>query len=97
MAFKVSRDVDTAGGDLIPSSSDIFVEDELIILDGDAVKSHGDNAHSNATVDVTFTSDVFGNDEKVAVEFSDSNGTGDKATCGHKLTASQSTVTVNVQ
>ena len=95
MAFRVSRDVDTAGGDLIPSSSDIFVEDELIILHGDDVAGHGD--HSNATVDVTFTSDVFGNGEKVAVEFSDGDSTGDKATCGHKLTASQSTVTVNVQ
>ena len=103
MAYFVARDPDTASGDLIPSTSDIFIEDELIILDGDSVASHGSGSHSNATVDVTFTSDVFGNDKLVAVGYDDmgtadsADDTGDKATCGHKLTDSQTTVTVNYE
>jgi len=98
MAYFVARDPDTASGDLIPSTSDIFVEDELIILDGDSVASHGSGSHSNAKVDVTFTSDVFGNDKLVAVGYdAGPPATGDKATCGHELTDSQTTVTVNYE
>lgn len=101
MVYRVSRDVDTASGDLIPSSSDIFVEDELIILNGDSVEDHGSGSHKNATVVVTFTSDVFGNDKLVATDFEENDPAtsaddqGDKASCGHPLTASQDTVTVN--
>jgi len=98
VVYRVSRDVDTASGDLIPSSSDIFVEDELIILNGDSVVSHGSGSHAAAKVVVSFTSDVFGNDKLVAVEFdAGPPATGDKASCGDPLTASQSTVFVNNQ
>ena len=102
MPYFIARDVDFAGGspaDLIPSTTDIFVEDELIILDGDDVAPHG--GHGSATVNVTFTDDVFGNDKLVAVGYDDNGGagpiTGDKATCDHKLTDSQTTVTVNYE
>lgn len=98
MPYFVARDPDTASGDLIPSTSDIFVENELVILDGDRVASHGSGSHSNATVNVTFTSDVFGNDKLVAVGYDAGPPvTGDKATCNHQLTDSQTTVTVNYE
>ena len=96
MPYFVARDPDTASGDLIPSTSDIFVEDELVILNGDSVASHGSGSHGSATVNVTFTSDVFGNGKLVAVGYdAGPPATGDKATCNHELTSSQSTVTVN--
>ena len=41
----VSRDNDTAGGDLIPSQTTVKANDELIIVDGDGVAGHGIAPH----------------------------------------------------
>lgn len=43
----VCRDNDTAGGDLIPSQSTVFVNSEKIIVDGDSVAGHGESPHDS--------------------------------------------------
>jgi hypothetical protein len=46
----ISRDNDKAGGDLIPSQSTVYANNELVIVDGDAVAGHGDFPHIPQTV-----------------------------------------------
>jgi uncharacterized Zn-binding protein involved in type VI secretion len=46
----VSRDNDTAGGDLIPSQSTVFANNELVIVDGDDVEGHGPGEHAAPTM-----------------------------------------------
>ena len=45
----VSRDNDTAGGDLIPSQTTVKVDGELVIVDGDGVAGHGVASHISQT------------------------------------------------
>ena len=81
----VSRDNDTAGGDLIPSQTTVFANDEEIIVHGDSVASHGISPHNNATM-IAGSKNVFIGGKAVV-------NAGDAATCGHTSTGS---TTVNV-
>lgn len=46
----ISRNNDTAGGDLIPSQTTVFANNQLVIIDGDTVDSHGDSPHGTQTI-----------------------------------------------
>ena len=54
----VSRDNDTAGGDLIPSQTTVKANDELIIVDGDGVAGHGIAPHLPQTISADLQSTV---------------------------------------
>ena len=81
----VSRDNDTAGGDLIPSQTTVFANGEEIIVHGDSVAPHGISPHNNATM-IAGSKNVFIGGKAVV-------NAGDAATCGHTSTGSN---TVNV-
>ena len=49
----VSRDNDSAGGDLIPSQTSVFVNGQLVIVDGDDVAGHGIFPHIPQTISAT--------------------------------------------
>ena len=55
----VCRDIDTAGGDLIPSQSTVRVNNELVIVDGDGVAGHGLPPHQPQTIVAGTQTDVF--------------------------------------
>ena len=76
----ISRDNDTAGGDLIPSQSTVKVNNELVIVHGDAVAGHGPGEHAGPTM-VAGSNKVFIG--RIAV-----CNAGDLATCGHAATGS---------
>ncbi len=46
----ISRDNDTAGGDLIPSQTTVKVNGELVIVNGDGVAGHGVFPHTPQTI-----------------------------------------------
>ena len=77
----VSRDNDTAGGDLIPSQSTVFANDEEIIVDGDNVEGHGSGAHSAPTIPASQNPNVYVENKLVVVQ-------GDPATCSDPATGS---------
>ena len=54
----ISRNNDAAGGDLIPSQSTVYVNGELVIVDGDGVAGHGIFPHIPQTVVSTLQSTV---------------------------------------
>jgi len=54
----ISRDNDSAGGDLIPSQSTVRVNGELVIVDGDGVAGHGIFPHIPQTISATLQSTV---------------------------------------
>lgn len=64
----VSRDNDTAGGDLIPSQSAVFVENQLVIVDKDGVAGHGPAPHIPQTISATINSTVFIGSKLVVVQ-----------------------------
>ena len=76
----VSRDIDTAGGDLIPTQSTVFANNEEVIIDNDPVAGHGSGAHAAPTM-IAGSNNVFVNNIPVVNQ-------GDKATCDHVSTAS---------
>ena len=76
----VSRDNDTAGGDLIPSQTTVFANGEEIIVHGDSVAPHGISPHNNATM-IAGSKNVFIGGKAVV-------NAGDAATCGHTSTGS---------
>jgi uncharacterized Zn-binding protein involved in type VI secretion len=76
----ISRDNDTAGGDLIPSQTTVYANSELVIVDGDSVASHGDAPHNSPTVTAVSKNVYIGT--KLVVN------AGDSATCGHTTTGS---------
>ena len=80
----VSRDNDTAGGDLIPSQSTVFADREEIIVDGDKVQGHGPGEHSAPTIPASGINPNVYVDNKLAIV------KGDPATCdpNHKATGS---------
>ena len=82
----ISRDNDSAGGDLIPSQSTVYANGEKVIVDGDSVAGHGDPPHAAPTM-------IAGSDN-VFIEGTAVVSAGDLATCGHSATGS-STVFVN--
>lgn len=79
----VRADVDTAGGGTIRASgnSTVYVNNKLVIVDGDPVDSHGSGEHAGATMVASSTSNTFINN--IAVCFK-----GDLATCGDPATGS---------
>ena len=80
----VSKDNDTAGGDLIPSQNTVFAEGEEVILHGNSVASHSPcpspASHCSATM-VAGSNNVFVGGIAVV-------NLGDSATCGHASTGS---------
>ena len=81
----VSRDNDTAGGDLIPSQSTVKANSNAIIVHGDSVASHGRSPHASPTM-------IAGSDSVFIGGIAVCNA-GDLATCGHAASGS-STVSV---
>ena len=85
----ISRDNDTAAGDLVPSQSTVFANGHLVIVDGDDVVSHAPcpvpASHCSATM-IAGSNNVFIGGKAVV-------NAGDSATCGHTSTGSS---TVNV-
>lgn len=76
----ISRDIDTAGGDLIPSQATVFANSELVIVNGDEVKNHGSGDHAAATM-IAGSNNVFIGGVAVV-------NAGDLATCGDAATGS---------
>lgn len=76
----ICRDNDTAGGDLIPSQTTVYANNQLVIIDGDAVASHGIAPHDSPTM-IAGSNNVFVTGTAVCNE-------GDAATCGHTATGS---------
>jgi uncharacterized Zn-binding protein involved in type VI secretion len=77
----VCRDNDTAGGDLIPSQTTVYVDNELVILDGDDVEGHGVGEHAGPTMVASINTTVRIGGKLVCVA-------GDEATCGDVATGS---------
>jgi uncharacterized Zn-binding protein involved in type VI secretion len=83
MGKGVSRiGADSAGGTLIgpPKTSTVFVNGNLVALDGVKVAPHGDNPHQSASVPSTSQTVYFEGQRPVRQ--------GDRATCGHSATGS---------
>jgi uncharacterized Zn-binding protein involved in type VI secretion len=77
----ISRDNDSAGGDLVPSQSSVYANDEEVIVDGDTVSGHGLFPHTPQTI-VAGSNNVFVADKPVVNE-------GDPASvCGEPATGS---------
>lgn len=77
----ISRDNDSAGGDLVPSQNSVFANDNLVIVNGDTVSDHGPFPHTPQVI-VAGSNNVFVNDIAVANE-------GDPASvCGEPSTGS---------
>jgi len=77
----VSRDNDTAGGDLIPSQSTVFANNEEVIIDNDDVAGHGPGAHAAPTIPASINPSVYVENKLAVVK-------GDPATCAHPATGS---------
>jgi len=78
----VSRDNDTAGGDLIPSQSTVFANNELVIVDNDDVAGHGPGEHAGPTIPASGRNPAVYVENKLAII------KGDPATCGDPATGS---------
>ena len=76
----ISRNNDTADGDLIPSQPTVFANGELVIVDGDDVEGHGTGAHASPTM-IAGSNNVFIGGVAVV-------NAGDLATCGDAATGS---------
>jgi uncharacterized Zn-binding protein involved in type VI secretion len=76
----ISRNNDTADGDLIPSQATVFANGELVIVDGDDVAGHGSGAHASPTMIAGSNNVSIGG---IAVV-----NAGDLATCGDAATGS---------
>lgn len=74
---------DLAGGALIPSQSSVFFNGKQVIVDGDAIQSHGIGPHVAATIIGTSTVKIGG---KSIVK------TGDTATCGDVASGSSTVI-----
>lgn len=77
----ISRDNDTAGGDLIPSQTTVFANSEEVIIDNDKVAGHGSGEHSAPTIPAGLQTKVYVNNKLVVIA-------GDDATCGHVASGS---------
>ena len=85
----VSRDNDTAGGDLIPSQGTVFANGELVIVDNDAVAGHGSGKHSAPTIPAGNQSKIYAEGKLIVIS-------GDDATCGHLATGSSDVLVGNL-
>ena len=83
-ATGISRDNDTAEGDLIPSQNTVYANSNKVIVNGNSVASHPpcatDSVHCDATMSAGSKNVFIGG---IAVV-----NAGDKASCGHKSTGS---------
>lgn len=80
----ICRDNDTAGGDLIPSQTKTFANNELVIIDGDDVQGHGPGEHGGPTM-IAGSNKVFVANKAVC-------NAGDLATCGDPATGSSNVI-----
>jgi uncharacterized Zn-binding protein involved in type VI secretion len=77
----ICRDNDSSGGDLIPSQSTVFANNELVIVDNDGVAGHGILPHIPQNI-IAGSNNVFIGNIAVCNE-------GDGNTiCGHTATGS---------
>jgi uncharacterized Zn-binding protein involved in type VI secretion len=77
----ISRDNDAAGGDLIPSQTTVFANNEEVIVDNDGVAGHGPPPHTPQTI-------IAGSNAVFIGEIAVCNA-GDKASdCGEASTGS---------
>jgi len=76
----VSRDNDSAGGDLIPTQDKVYANGEKIIRDGDPVAGHGLAPHASPTM-IAGSNNVYVLGKAVV-------NAGDSATCGHTSSGS---------
>jgi len=84
----ISRNNDTAGGDLVPSQSTVFANGELVIVNGNSVVSHSPcpvpASHCSATM-IAGSNNVFIGGIAVV-------NAGDSASCGHTSTGSSDVI-----
>ena len=80
----ISRDNDTAGGDLIPSQSTVYANNELVIVHGNSVAYHGSSPHSSPTM-IAGSNNVFVGGIAVV-------NAGDSATCEHTASGSDDVI-----
>ena len=78
----VSRDNDTAVGDLVPSQSSVYANNEEIIVNGDSVAPHA------PLIPPHLGASMIAGSNKVFVENKAVVNAGDSATCGHTSTGS---------
>ena len=71
-------EIDGSASRINPSTSDIFVNDQLVVLDGDDVNSHGIHFGTIKIEIIRGNKKVFGNDKVVA-------SLDDRADCGHGI------------
>lgn len=76
----VSRDNDTAGGDLIPSQTTVKVDGELVIVDGDGVAGHGVAPHLPQTISADLNTTVSIDGKNIVVAGDDADVCGELAT-----------------
>ena len=76
----VSRDNDTAGGDLVPSQTTVKVDGELVIVDGDTVASHGIAPHIQQTISADLNTTVSIGGKNIVVAGDDADICGELAT-----------------
>ena len=76
----ICRDNDAAVGDLIATQSTVFANAEKVVVNGNAVASHGISPHNDATI-TAGSNNVFVGGVAVC-------NAGDAATCGHTATGS---------
>jgi hypothetical protein len=98
----ICRDNDTAGGNLIPSQTSVYANNELVIVDKDLVTPHGISPHDGVVFDAgssgpssrfdsnktTFGPQMIAGSNKVFIGGIAVCNAGDLATCGHPATGS---------
>ena len=80
----ICRDNDAAGGDLIPSQTTVFANNEEVIVHGDDVAGHGPGEHAGPTM-VAGSNNVFVGNIAVC-------NAGDLATCGDAASGSDDVI-----
>jgi uncharacterized Zn-binding protein involved in type VI secretion len=76
----ISRDNDTAGGDLIPSQSTVRVNSEFVIVDNDGVAGHGIFPHIPQTISATLQTTVKIDGKLIVIEGDPADICGEPAT-----------------
>ena len=80
----ITKNDDTAGGDIIASQSTVFANGQAVIVNGDAVAGHGSSPH-NAPTMIVASNNVFVEGRAVV-------NAGDLATCGHAASGSSDVI-----
>ena len=84
---RFANDLDTAGGDIIATGANVFINGEQAARDGDAVASHGHDEHDNAVL-IAGPQNVFVNGIRAVKE-------DDLATCDHPVICHDQNVFIN--